>query len=201
MVSFIGAPSVKLAKYLGRILKSGIDTTVYNVKNSAEFVNYLHAKEITSGYAMLSFDVKSLFTNVPYDKVVERIQEKWKNIERGTKIPLQEFLKRLCMCMDGTYFSYDGNIYKQKYGTAMVSSISMVLADIIMNNIEEDFMKIYNQDVFFYKRYVDNSFAIVRQESVKDILQFLNNIHPRLQFACEEEKQNRLPFLDVVVPP
>ena len=40
-------------------------------------------------------------------------------------------------CLTSTYFQYNGKHYKQLHGTAMGSSVSVVVAEIVMQNIEE----------------------------------------------------------------
>ena len=46
------------------------------VLNSKEFVEKIKAERIPIGYRMISFDVKSLFTNVPFDETIETILQK-----------------------------------------------------------------------------------------------------------------------------
>ena len=51
-----------------------------------------------------------------------------------------------------------------------------------------------------YKRYVDDTFAMqIEEQSSTNFLSELNSLHPALQFTCEREKDNKLPFLDVLV--
>ena len=40
-------------------------------------------------------------------------------------------------CLTSTCFQYNGKHYKQLHGTAMGSSVSVVVAEIVMQNIEE----------------------------------------------------------------
>ena len=40
-------------------------------------------------------------------------------------------------CLTSTYFQYNGKHYKQLHGTAMGSSVSVAVAEIVMQNIEE----------------------------------------------------------------
>ena len=43
----------------------------------------------------------------------------------------------LHLCLTATYFQYNGKRYKQLHGTAMGSPVSVVVAKIVMQNIEE----------------------------------------------------------------
>ena len=58
-------------------------------------------------------------------------------------------------------FSFNGIIYKQIKGTVMGSPVSVLLADIVMHEIEEEiFPKILHQFISWY-RYVDNVFSSI----------------------------------------
>ena len=43
----------------------------------------------------------------------------------------------LNLCLTSTYFQYNGKHYRQLQGTAMASPVSVVIAEIVMQNIEE----------------------------------------------------------------
>ena len=43
----------------------------------------------------------------------------------------------LNLCLTSTYFQYNGKHYKQLHGTAMGLPVSVVVTEIVMQNIEE----------------------------------------------------------------
>ena len=49
----------------------------------------------------------------------------------------------LNLCLTSTYFQYNGKHYKQLHGTAMGSPVSVVVAEIVMQNIEEQVLATY----------------------------------------------------------
>ena len=52
----------------------------------------------------------------------------------------------------------------------------------------------------FYRRYVDDSFLLFRDEShVSQFLNYLNSQHPNIKFTHEIEEDRKLSFLDVCV--
>ncbi|XP_046383788.1 uncharacterized protein LOC124154233 [Ischnura elegans] len=71
IVSQIDAPTYRLAKYLARTLQDHTGTTTTHVKNSAHFVEMIRDMTIANEDIMVSFDVVSLFTNVPIAESVE----------------------------------------------------------------------------------------------------------------------------------
>ena len=51
----------------------------------------------------------------------------------------------------------------------------------------------------FYKRYVDDIFAVFESESDADAFySYLNTRHENIKFTFEKEKDNKLPFLDIL---
>ncbi|XP_071083943.1 uncharacterized protein [Haliotis cracherodii] len=55
------------------------------------------------------------------------------------------------------------------------------------------------QPICWYRK-VDDTFVIIKQDQDPTLLlQHLNQQHPRVQFTIETEKDNQLPFLDVLV--
>ena len=58
-----------------------------------------------------------------------------------------------------------------------------------MQNCKSDFKP------YYYQRYVDDIFVLFT--SSQNFLNFLNGQHANMSFAVENEKQNRMSFLDV----
>ena len=82
------------------------------VLNSKEFVEKIKAERIPIGYRMISFDVKSLFTNVPFDETIETILQKV-YVEKKIKTSiLKAILKELLLlCTIHLHFRFNGEIY------------------------------------------------------------------------------------------
>ncbi|KAI8505985.1 hypothetical protein Bbelb_163380 [Branchiostoma belcheri] len=99
--------------------------------------------------------------------------------------------------------SFRGDIYQQKFGTAMGSPVSPVLANLFMEWLEQE--TIATAPITcrpkIWKRYVDDVMEIVKKGVHQDLTDHLNNIDPTgsIQFTHEEEKDNTLPFLDILL--
>ena len=53
-----------------------------------------------------------------------------------------------------------------------------------------------------WKRFVDDTFTIIKKEDRSSILQHLNSIHQNMKFTCEEVRDDgSMPFLDILVTP
>jgi len=185
------------ANYLRNILHNSIPLAKSYVKNSFLLYNTLSGVKIPEKHIFLSLDVKSLFTNIPVELILEGISNKWQYIQNETKISKNEFIIAVQFILDSTYFTFENVIYKQIFGTPMGSPLSPILADIEMQDLEEKAISNLNLDFPFYYRYVDDILLLTSEDKVNTILNTFNNIHKRLQFTLELEKNRSINFLDL----
>ena len=68
----VGTPEYKLAKYLDNLIKPHIPDT-YLLKSTDDFIERLEQFPCNNSYHIVSFDVVSLFTNVPLSETIELI--------------------------------------------------------------------------------------------------------------------------------
>ena len=64
----------------------------------------------------------------------------------------------LDLCLTSTYFQYNGKHYKQLHGTAMRSPVSVIVAEIVMQQVEERPLETCRQTIPLWLRYVDDTF-------------------------------------------
>ncbi|KAJ8909510.1 hypothetical protein NQ315_012834 [Exocentrus adspersus] len=153
---------------------------------------------------LVSFDVVSLFTNVPVDKTLSIVKNKLENdssFKYRTKLNVTAFMELLTLCIKTTYFQLENDFYQQDFGMAMGSSLSPIMSNIFMEYFEETYVKNYTNKPKIWWRYVDDVFSVWPhgQDSLTQFLNFLNNIEPTIKFTLELEENNKLPFLDVMV--
>ncbi len=99
---------------------------------------------------------------------------------------------------------------------ALLSPLAPILADIFMKNLLEpkivrndhNFLNItflnYNHFASFnfkvFVEYVDDTLTVFENEEEADrFLEYLNNLHPSIQFTCDKEAFDRLPLLDLLL--
>ena len=103
----------------------------------------------------------------------------------------------LNLCLASTYFQYNGKHYKQLYGTAMASPVSVVVAEIVMQHVEERALETCRQTIPFWLRYVDDIFTALHKDEIDDFQDHLNEQNADIQFTKEIEENGKLPFLAV----
>ena len=103
------------------------------------------------------------------------------------------------LCTKNLHFTFNKDIYKQTYGVAMGSPLGPVLASIIMVELENTMVPRLSNILYFWRRYVDDTFTSVKEASITFVLEQLNSYHPNLKFTYELENAGKLSFLDILV--
>ena len=120
-VSNIRTAMYETAKYLAKLL-SPLGKSKYTINNSKQFAKCIKKQKVPDGYQMVSFDVTSLFTNVPLSDTIDLILRRiYIDMEIDTTIPKREMKDLLYLCTKNVHFSFNGEIYVQIDGVAMGS--------------------------------------------------------------------------------
>ncbi|XP_062709043.1 uncharacterized protein LOC134288377 [Aedes albopictus] len=192
----ITAPTYKLARYVANILQSSLRSQ-YSTYSSFDFCKEVNGFKIPEGYIMISLDVTSLFTNVPRHLVIRNIIERWNEVT--TEINLDLFLEIVEYCMGASYFCFEGQFFKQTYGTAMGSPLSPIAADIVLDSVITKAMSSLPFETTIFWKYVDDIFMVIPRNTEQQVLDAFNGVEPRLQFTIETEQDGKLAFLDMTV--
>ena len=97
------------------------------------------------------------------------------------------------------HFTFNKDIDKQIDGVGMGSLLGLFRADIIMVELEHCMVPRISNQIYFWRRYVDDTFTLVKQESIAFIPEQLNPYHPNLQFTYELQNVGILSSLDILV--
>ena len=90
IVSYTGTPLYNLSKHVAEILKTYLDKEGRNSMNSKVFSEYVRTLTIDEDEILVSFDVTSLYTNVPIQNtlgIIKELLENDVNLGNKTKIP------------------------------------------------------------------------------------------------------------------
>lgn len=81
----------------------------------------------------------------------------------------------------------------------MGSPLSPMVANLVMEELEEWALSRLTFVVPFYKRYVDDILVAVPRDGTDEICNTFNGFHERLKFTHEKETNRRINFLDVTL--
>ena len=164
IVSFVGSATYELSKFLKNILSPLVGNTVHTVENSAEFVELIEKINILDNESQMSFDVVSLFTSIPLEIARAIVLGRLSNyctLEDRTNLTITELTEVLDICLTSTYFTYNNKCYEQIFGTPMGSSLSPVIANMVMEDLEQQALPTFHNPPSIWVRYVDDVYAIV----------------------------------------
>lgn len=169
-MSNVNAPTYNLSKWLVAEFQKVKEPEGFQVLNSEEAARRLNVLNLADDDVMVSFDVVSLFPNIPMDAAIECLEQHLLKIricsdELSTLISLTE------VCMYKNEFSFRDKFYKLTDGYAMGNPLSPYIANVFLSNFETDFSK---NRLFpkIWLRYVDDVFAVVKRQKNTPSSQF-----------------------------
>ena len=130
-----------------------------------------------------SLVVVSLYTSIPIQEAitnaVDRIQNPILHLSK------QDITDLLTVTLNNMYFSFNGQVFRQKEGPPMGSSISGILAILFMDKLET--IALSHLSISPYWRYVDNIYLQTTGEEVADRFHHtMNSLHPKLKYEIEK---------------
>ena len=192
IVSFCGSPTYELSKYLTTILKPLTDESRHKLQSTENFFDAIKTVKVPD-------DVKSPFTSIPLQLALDCTETDINNSTLQLPLLANDFMDLLNLCLTSTYFQYNGKHYKQLHRTAMGSPVSVVVSEIVMQNIEVQALASYKRTIPLWLRYVDDTFTILHKDEIDDFHEHLNRQNVHIQFTKEIEDNGKIPFLDCLV--
>jgi hypothetical protein len=112
IISTVKIYNYQLAKYLDSFLKPLINDE-YMLKDTYDFVNKISEIDVSTERYLVSFDVESLFTNVPTEETIEIIldlafKDGEKFFRELTRAQLKKLLK---ICTQESHFQFKGEYF------------------------------------------------------------------------------------------
>ncbi|CAF3386823.1 unnamed protein product [Rotaria sp. Silwood2] len=205
IISTIGSFQYELSKYLAKAIKDSSPQADSYIKDAFEFVKKIKSTILDKekSYMMCSFDVESLYTNVPVEEAINVTLDFMFKPTKNISIPFnrEQMKKLLELSVCDAPFRFQNKIYKQIDGVAMGSPLAPILANLWLQRIEQKLNRFSKNRPIIWLRYVDDIFCLFDIPKAK-ILEFhsrINKWHKNLKFTIEMESNKTLPFLDVLV--
>jgi hypothetical protein len=152
---------------------------------------------------VVSFNVTNLFTSIPVPEVLRIAEEK---LRRSNVEPLflPQFLNLMKVCVEQNYFLLNGDFFKQPQGLAMGSPLSSLLADLVMDDLENSLFNSNLENthlIHCWYRYVDDIFAVWKgsDRQLDCFVKTLNSRCQNINFTVEKSVNGKLNFLDLTI--
>lgn len=198
IISSINSPLHNLASFLQKIISDSLKPPPSFVYNSYHLSKMISEVTYDDSFQLISLDVISLFTNIPLDLATRGLERRWHFIENNTSLPKKEFFIALRIIFNSTFFLFNDKFYKQTFGAPMGSPLSPILADVVMQDLEQSSINSLSFQPPLYVRYVDDIALMAPSDQFHSVLQCFNSYHSRLQFTMEIGG-NTLNFLDITI--
>lgn len=198
ITSSINCPTYHVSKHLASIL-SPLQHNEYTVTNSNDFVRQISACTINRQEIMVSFDVVPLFTSIPTALAHEVTKNRLKSdptISERTNLSVDNIMNLLELVLNNNYFVFNGTFYKQIFGCPMGSPVSAILANLVMEYVEERALSTAPHTPKWWYRYVDDSHVCLAREHLTEFRSHLNSINQHIKFTIEEGRDGSIAFLD-----
>nr|VZI52150.1 unnamed protein product [Spirometra erinaceieuropaei] len=118
------------------------------------------------------------FTSIPPDLGREVLQ---KRLENALKI---EHLMRLFEFCQQTFLTFAGETYEQIEGTPVDSLVSGLVAELVLQELEKT--AFLQHESVSWRRYVDDTFVIVKKDMLQHFHSLLNAVFSDIKFMREE---------------
>jgi len=154
----------------------------------------------------VSADVVSLFTNTPISEALEIIRNQLENDKRlkdRTNLETDDTMELLECVVTTTYFTFQGVIYQQRFGTAMGSPVFPIIANLFTEWLEQGAIATapVNCRPKLWKSFVDDTLQVIKRRSVAQLTEHLNSVDSTvsIRFTYEDETEGQIPFLDTLL--
>ena len=120
-------------------------------------------KPFSSDEECVSYDMDSLFSNIPVEETIEYIIHQIYNEKKVPQICSKTIFRRLMYKLTTECaFQFNQNLFKQTEGCSVRGPLSVTLADIHMIRTEKDIVTPLKP--IFYKRFVDDIYNRRKKE-------------------------------------
>jgi len=209
IVSQINGPTSSISKYVSELLAIAEKEIPFILQDTTAFLQIIDKLNVNNNTKLVTMDVTSLYTNIPHQEGAEWVTEfyhetlnKWPKSERLIEpISSSELKELILFILNNCTFEFNGEYYRQNYGTTMGASFSVRFANIYMHKFFEKFFNKYKDEKpVFIARLIDDVFFTWDQseEGLNRLIYNLNNEHATIQFepTISDKEVN---FLDTIV--
>ena len=203
------SPTEKIAWLLCSILSPLLKDVPAHLPDSAALMSAVAStapQTLSRYHHQCSLDVQALYTSVPVDEALLAVKDKLQ-LQRGGAVPnplqADDVILLLKAVFGLSYFHYDGRIYRQVSGLPMGCAVSGIVAILFLERIESRALDQFAHCPFF-RRYVDDCYALVEnEEEARELLQVFNRQHPAIKYELEDctrdQDTTSLSLLDLTI--
>ena len=141
ILSMTGSSNHKLGKWFAGLLQPVLERfSSHCISDSFTFAKAMPNLDIDPNVFMYSFDVSSLFTNLPLDETIKICSDTlYGNSNLQPLIPKDVFVELMKSVTSSVEFSFNNTMYKQTDGVALGSPLLPALANILLDIMKKSY--------------------------------------------------------------
>lgn len=204
IISDCGSESYEVAKYISHHLRPLACRHPAYIQDTWDFMGKLRQYTFPQDCLLISFDVESLYTNIPLLEGIATCREALNQRPPGT-IPLTNDLIQLLEIQAlNNDFQFAGDTFQQIHGTAMGKSWAPALADLFMAEWEKTLFAHCKEEKTptpkVWYRFLDDIFCIWTHphEDLEHFITVANTWHPHIRITAEVSN-TEVNFLDLTI--
>ena len=174
------------AKYLSSSLESIL--TLYSsnwIRDSFTFADIIKTSNLDPFSVFLcSFDISSLFTNVPAAETIQICAEALFSSKLfPAPFPWQIFVELMEMSTSSAEFSFNDIMHRQIDVVAIGSPLELALANIFVGYYEAELFQNTSKPEMYYRYMEDTVVVFTNEDEYDHFSDSLNSLHPSLHFT------------------
>lgn len=199
IVSDTNSESARVAEYIDFFLNPLSTNNFSYLKNSYDFIDKIRNKSMPEGYLFVTGDVKSLYTNMNIDRMVQ-VAKRALDMNPDITRPDQEILELLKYTLLNNDFSFNNQQYLQIHGTAMGKKYAPALANLYLGEFDQLATSHPDFKPEHYFRFLDDVHFIWGGgiDKLMEYQTYLNTLIPDIEITFEFST-TEIPFLDVLL--
>ena len=141
IVSSCGSPTEGISRFVNYHLNPLVRKIPSYVKDTTNFLLKLQDFDnLPLHMSLLTFDVTSLYTNIPHNKGIEACRAALNS--RGIlEPPTEDLIHLLRLIQERKNFTFEDEHFVQIHGTVMATQVAQSYANILMGNLENKILQ------------------------------------------------------------
>ncbi|XP_070573541.1 uncharacterized protein [Ptychodera flava] len=197
IISTISHPTQGISEYIDYHLQPLAANLPSYVKDTTHFLQLLqNLEQIPPGSTMVTFDVVSLYPNIPIEEGIAACQRALDQRENKTP-PTSTIIRFLKLVLYNNNFVFNSQHYLQIHGTAMGQKMAPSYAIIFMGDLESKLLKEASSTVspWFWHRFIDDIYSLftANLNFIIEFFNYINSFSTTIKFTMEYS-QTSIPF-------
>ena len=141
LISNCSTPTEKVSEYLDYILKPIMQDSWSYIKDSGDFLKKIkNIGKIPEGALLVTADVIGLYPSISHEAGLEALRKRL-NERDSPKVPTEDIVQMADFVLKNNFFEFNGEVKRQKSGTAIGTKFAPPYACIFMDEVETEFLK------------------------------------------------------------